>query len=151
MKTAIVFADGIKQIIFTPENDDERAALRHFSSNDRVELAVKNGDFYAREEKVPFRATVQMCHGGFLRAFSDRDSIMFVLSPRSDPKEVDPLRLKALPTGKFMSGEGKVFMEVPANLDIIKMANEYYNKPLEPYHQDSLRVGFIHGVEAILK
>ena len=44
LKVAIIFSEGIKQINFTPENDDERQALHLITPNDDIQLAVKTGN-----------------------------------------------------------------------------------------------------------
>lgn len=86
MKTAIVFSDGIKQIIFTPENDDEKQALKLITPNDNIELAIHTGSF-ADQRIKPFTANISKCKGGYLRTFSDTESLMFVLTPKD--KKVD--------------------------------------------------------------
>lgn len=84
MKTAIIFSDGIKQIMFTPENDSEKQALQLITPDDNISLAIKEGNFYdADKNNKPFSADVQQCKGGYLRAFTDEKSIMIVLSPKS--------------------------------------------------------------------
>lgn len=82
MKTAIVFADGIKQIVLTPENDDEKQALKLITPNDDISLAVKTGTFIDKHAEKPFHAVINCCQGGYLRAFSDEESIMLVLTPK---------------------------------------------------------------------
>lgn len=85
MKTALIFADGIKQIIFTPENDDERQALKMFTSDDHIELAVVEDGLYDYPNKGqrPYAPSLGKCRGGWLRVFGeDSKSIMFVLSPK---------------------------------------------------------------------
>jgi hypothetical protein len=82
MKTAIIFADGIKQIIFTPENDDEKQALKLFTPNDDIELAICTGSF-GEQHFRPFTASINKCQGGFLRVYQDAQSIMFVLTPKT--------------------------------------------------------------------
>lgn len=84
MKTAIVLCDGIKQIIFTPENDSERQALRLFTVDDNIELAIKEGNFGEARYK-PFTPSIHMCQGDFLRVFDSAESLMFVLSPKKEP------------------------------------------------------------------
>jgi len=81
MKTAIVFSEGIKQIIFTPENDDEKQALKLITTDDDISLAVCSGSF-GEDRFKPFSVNINKCHGGYLRAYSDDNSIMLVLSPK---------------------------------------------------------------------
>ena len=83
MKTAIIFSDGIKQIVFTPENDDEKQALKLITPNDDIDLAIiQDASVFSKNEAMPFRANVGVCKRGYLRAFTDEESIMLVLSPK---------------------------------------------------------------------
>lgn len=81
MKTAVIFADGVKQIIFTPENEQEKYALSLLSPSDDIELLITNGSF-GEENYKPFTATVHSCQGGYLRLFHDSDSRILVLKPK---------------------------------------------------------------------
>jgi hypothetical protein len=82
MKTAIIFCDGVKQINFTPENDDERTALKMITPNDDIDLAVKEGTF--SEKRESWSPTISTTRGGYLRAFEGKDAIMLVMTPK-DP------------------------------------------------------------------
>jgi len=84
MKTAIIFADGLKQIMLTPENDDEKMALALITPNDDIELAVHTGSFGERHMR-PFTASINKCRGGYLRVFETQESIMLVLKPKDKP------------------------------------------------------------------
>jgi len=86
MKTAIIFSDGIKQINFTPENNNERQALKLITPNDDIRLAVKNGTFGVNTHK-PYTIEISECRGGFLRAFDNDESVMLVLLPQEKPSE----------------------------------------------------------------
>lgn len=86
MKVAIIFSDGIKQINFTPENADEKQALKLITPNDDIKLAVKNGSF-GEERHKPFAIDISQCRGGYLRAFDSSESIMLVLSPKQKQAE----------------------------------------------------------------
>jgi len=91
MKTAIVIADGIKQIMFTPENESERQALKMITPDDDISLDIKMGTFYDSYSR-PASAegyTVRKCQGDYLRAYRDEDSLMLVLRPKS---KVQPTR-----------------------------------------------------------
>lgn len=86
MKVAIIFSNGMKQINFTPENDDEKQALKLITPNDDIDLAVKIGSF-GDEKFRNLGIEINQCQGGYLRAFSNEESVMLVLSPK-DKKEV---------------------------------------------------------------
>jgi len=82
MKTAILIADGVKQIMFTPENDNEKQALKMISPEDEVHTVIKRGHFSDRDDV--FGANVYMCQGGYLRAEDNEESVMFVLIPKKE-------------------------------------------------------------------
>jgi hypothetical protein len=90
MKTAILLADGVKQIMFTPETDGERDALRMITPDDDVHVAITTGSFYDGAEKEIFGAAIYKCRGGYYRAEESRDSVMFVLTPK--PKNQEPTK-----------------------------------------------------------
>jgi hypothetical protein len=87
MKVAIIFSEGIKQINFTPENDDEKQALKLITPNDDIDLAVKNGQFYGYGNGNNFGIEVKTTQGGYLRVFENTESIMLVLSPKKQRTE----------------------------------------------------------------
>ncbi len=85
MKTAVIFADGVKQIMFTPENDSEKFALSLITSDDNIELLLKTGDFYDNNNSgnSVFSANLSKCRGGYLRIYEDHgESRILVLSPK---------------------------------------------------------------------
>jgi hypothetical protein len=82
MKTAVIFADGVKQIVFTPENKDEKYALSLLTPDDDIELLIQNGSF-GEERFKPFTATVNECQGGYLRVYSNDESRILVLKPKT--------------------------------------------------------------------
>jgi len=81
MKTAIVFTEGIKQINFTPENEDEKMVLKLITVNDDIHLAKKTGVFGPDSIK-PFSVSIESCRGNHLRCFDNTESIMLVLTPK---------------------------------------------------------------------
>jgi len=87
MKTAIIIADGIKQIMFTPENDSERQALKMITLQDNITVEVKEGSLFDRSPKSALGYTVQKCQGGHLRAYEDESSLMLVLRPKENIKK----------------------------------------------------------------
>lgn len=85
MKTAVVFADWKKQVIFTPENDNERMALALITPDDNIELAIKRWSFVNESEVANFM--IGTCTWGYLRMYGDKDSVMLVLSPKKTENE----------------------------------------------------------------
>lgn len=89
MKTAIIISEGVKQIMFTPENDTEKQALKMFTPDDDIKMEVKQGSFHSGLSPQGYR--VQMCMGGYLRAWDSEDSLMLVLTPRSQESETESI------------------------------------------------------------
>lgn len=86
MKVSVIISEGVKQVMFTPENDNEKFALKMISPDDNIELAIKQGSFYADGLK-PAGYSVNMCRGGYLRAWTNEDSVMLVLTPKKETSE----------------------------------------------------------------
>ena len=82
MKTAIIIADGIKQIMFTPENPSEKQALKMITPQDDISVEAKEGTLYSRSPECAKGYTVQKCQGDYLRAFEDENSLMLILKPK---------------------------------------------------------------------
>jgi hypothetical protein len=82
MKTAIIIADGIKQIMLTPENDSEKQALKMITPQDDITLETHTGTLYDRSPASAKGYTVNQCKGGYLRAYENTDSLMLVLRPK---------------------------------------------------------------------
>lgn len=81
MKTAILLADGVKQIMFTPETENEKKALKMITTDDDVHTVIKRGSFYDGDRV--FGANIYECQGGYLRAEEKEESVMFVLTPKT--------------------------------------------------------------------
>lgn len=84
MKTAIIIACGIKQICLTPENEEERQALKMITADDDISLEIKEGSMY---DQPPFSSVkngyiIEKSQGGYLRGYTCSDSIMLVLTPK---------------------------------------------------------------------
>lgn len=71
----------MKQIMLTPENDEEKQALQMFSPDDNISLEIKNGTLYDSGQKIQ-GYEVSECQGGYLRAYERVGSVMFVLRPK---------------------------------------------------------------------
>jgi hypothetical protein len=82
MKTAILITDGVKQIMFTPENDAERQALKFISPDDNIHTVIKTGTF--SNVNGVFGAKIYECQGGYMRAEENQESVMFVLTPKTN-------------------------------------------------------------------
>jgi hypothetical protein len=85
MKTAIIISGDIKQIMFTPENDSEKQAIKMITADDDISVEFKQGSFH--DDRVLVGYTVGMCKGGYLRAWDNDNSLMLVLKPKKDEKE----------------------------------------------------------------
>ena len=82
MKTSILLADGVKQIMFTPETENEKQALGLITPDDNIHTVIHRGAFY--NEPQVFGVNVFKCQGGWMRAENSEDSVMFVLTPKED-------------------------------------------------------------------
>lgn len=80
MKTSILITDGVKQIMFTPENEAEKEALSYISPNDDIHTVIKTGTLY--DKPGIFGVDIYECQGGYYRAKEQSDSVMFVLTPK---------------------------------------------------------------------
>jgi len=79
MKTTILFGDGYKQIVMTPETENEKQAIKFVSADDEVHTIVKVGNFTDMEV---LGAEIYECQGGYHRMQESKDSIIFVLTPK---------------------------------------------------------------------
>lgn len=82
MKAAIVIAQGIKQVMFSPESDEEKFILSAFTKDQKIDVEIKKGSFVDMPTRVGYE--VDSCQAGYLRAFSNDDCVMLVLQPKSD-------------------------------------------------------------------
>lgn len=82
MKTSILLANGVKQIMLTPETENEKQALKMISPDEDIHTVIKTGTFSERDEV--FGVNVERCQGGYMRAYEDNDSVMFVLTPKKN-------------------------------------------------------------------
>lgn len=82
MKTAIVIADGIKQIMFTPENESEKQALKMITPDQEITVDIRQGNFYTTMPPSAAGYMVAKCNGDYLRAYDSEESLMLVLRPK---------------------------------------------------------------------
>lgn len=82
MKTAIVIANGIKQVMLTPETPEEKQALLMITPDDDIKLEVKRTSFF--DDCPPSAAgyMVAKSSGGAYRAYTCEESIMLILTPK---------------------------------------------------------------------
>lgn len=82
MKISLVITDGYKQVMFTPENEHERNALRMIAPNDTLVGVSKWGTF---DDKARYaNENIEMCKGGYLRRFAQEESLMFVIQENNN-------------------------------------------------------------------
>jgi hypothetical protein len=84
MKISIVIADGEKQIMMTPETDNEKQALKFITPNDDIEIATQWGTY--DNEPSHFSYNTGKCQGGYFRRFAEKDSLMFILKEKPKSK-----------------------------------------------------------------
>jgi hypothetical protein len=79
MQCAVVLAEGIKQVMLTPETDNEKMALKMFSPTSKVSVAIKHGTFHEPRGATVAGYYVEECRGGYLRAWRGEESVMLVI------------------------------------------------------------------------
>jgi hypothetical protein len=77
MKISIVLAEGIKQIMFTPETDHETKALKWIAPGDKATVASQWGTYDNEPSHYSYNSSKSQ--GGILRRFAEKDSLMFVI------------------------------------------------------------------------
>ena len=81
MKISVLLNESGKQVILSPENDFEKKALAMIGPEEKVEIAVKHGQFMDKVgEHVSY--DIGKCQGGYFRAFQSDGSVMFVITPK---------------------------------------------------------------------
>ena len=83
MKISVVIAEGVKQIMMTPETEHESEALKWIAPGDKATVAVQRGTY--DNEIKHFSHNTEMCKGGYLRRFAVKDSLMFVIKDATNP------------------------------------------------------------------
>lgn len=85
MKTALIVANGIKQIMLSPETDEEKAILSLITPRDEITVDVKQGTLYDSNHIPPSAAgyLVAECQSGYLRAYEQKEAVMLVLRPKA--------------------------------------------------------------------
>lgn len=86
MKCALVIANNLKQIMLTPESEEEKAALALITQDQDISLDIKEGIFYEGGTPPSMGYRVEECRGDYLRAFHDSKSIMLILRPKKKKK-----------------------------------------------------------------
>lgn len=90
MKTALIITEDIKQIVLTPQTEAEKKALKLFTPDDHIEVAIKSGTLFGYDRKTPMIGMdVNECQGGYLRFFENEESIMLVLTPKKSAEEAN--------------------------------------------------------------
>ena len=80
MKLSIVIVEGAKQIMLTPETEHEKQALKFINPEDTLKVVSRWGSF--TNEYSHAKLQVEKCEGGYLRAFSEKDSLMFLIKDK---------------------------------------------------------------------
>lgn len=84
MKISIVIAEGIKQVMFTPETEVEKDALKWIDPTDDIEIATVWSTY--DDKPSHYSHNTSMAKSNNLRRFAEEDSLMFVLTPKSNPQ-----------------------------------------------------------------
>jgi hypothetical protein len=85
MKCAVIMANGIKQIMLSPENKEEKMALQLITPNDDIKLDLIWGTMFDRVPPSAAKYVVQKSRGDYLRAYEQEEALMLVLTPKEEP------------------------------------------------------------------
>lgn len=85
MKISLIITNDAKQVMMTPETDQEREALKWISPNDTLEVVAKMGTLFDNETG---HANYQICENqaGYYRIFETAESLMFVIRKKENKK-----------------------------------------------------------------
>jgi hypothetical protein len=83
MKISVVIAEGIKQVMMTPETDHERNALKWIAPEDKITVATQWGTYDDKPSHYSYNT--HKCQGRYLRRFAEEDSLMFVIEDTPPP------------------------------------------------------------------
>ena len=86
MKISLVISEGYKQVMFTPETDHEKEALKMIAPDDKLIGVAKWGTF-TDGKPSDFGMNVSMSKAGYLRQFAEAESLMFVIEPKRSSDE----------------------------------------------------------------
>lgn len=78
---SLVISGDIKQIMLSPDNDDEGRILKSIQVDDTISVVTKQGSFV---EKSNLGYSIDQCRGGYLRAYEKDDCLMIVIQPKKD-------------------------------------------------------------------
>lgn len=82
MKISLVIAEGYKQVMFEPETEHEKQALKLIAPDDVLIGVAKRGIFDDKNNYC--NEVISMCQGGYLRRFAQSESLMFVIEPKKE-------------------------------------------------------------------
>ncbi len=92
MNCAIILTANAKQVVFTPENDMEKSALSMITVDDEINIASNWGTFQAK----PRGFGIDMCRGGYIRAWEDSESLMLTLTKKVTEPHIIPDELQKI-------------------------------------------------------
>lgn len=79
MRISLVIVEGSKQIMLTPETEHEKQCLKIINPDDKLEVVSRWGTF---TDDLHSKLQVNECRGGYLRAFRDDSSLMFLIKDK---------------------------------------------------------------------
>jgi hypothetical protein len=77
MKIALLIVNQVKEIVLTPETEEEKAILKIFGTN--VDTTIHKGGFY-----------FSTCKGGWLRQFEHEESVIIQAKDEPTPPAAAP-------------------------------------------------------------
>lgn len=85
MKISILITQDGKQVMMTPENDHEKAALKLIAPGDKMEVATKFGTYTNKKETLGYE--VDLSQGGYFRAWESKESLMFIIKNQAKEEQ----------------------------------------------------------------
>jgi len=82
MKISIIITDEAKQIMMTPETEHEKQALKFINPKDELKVVSRWGRF--TNEYTHAQLQVYKCNRDYLRAFTDEESLMFLIEDKNE-------------------------------------------------------------------
>lgn len=88
MEISIVIANGVKQVMMTPETEVEKQALNWITPWDVLEAVIQKWTYDDAPSHFSYQS--RECQWGHLRRFATKDSLMFVIRDKQPTETKQP-------------------------------------------------------------
>ncbi len=87
MKSALIISNGVKQIMFTAETEEEEAILKLLSPNVDITVDIyENATMFDDIPPSSYGYLIGESQAGYNRAYKQKNSLMLVLRPKKESK-----------------------------------------------------------------